>query len=81
MNTIEIHRRVQDIFRGVFDDESLVIARETSAPDIEGWDSLAQINLVVSMEKEFRVKFTLQELAELHNVGDMLDLIASKEPK
>lgn len=69
---------LQAIFRDVFDDESLVIARKTCADDIEEWDSLAQINLIVAIEKEFKVKFSLDELANLNDVGDMVDLIMTK---
>jgi acyl carrier protein len=76
MNGIE--QKLLQIFREVFDDDRLETTRETSATDIEDWDSLAQINLVVAAEKTFGVKFSLDELAELNDVGDMLDLITSK---
>ena len=78
MSKDNILEAMQQIFRDVFDDEGLVIDNETSAEDIEDWDSLAHINLVISMEKEFKVKFSLLELANLHNVGDMADLIGQK---
>jgi acyl carrier protein len=81
MNIEKILEGMQEIFRDIFDDAALIINRETSSEDIEDWDSLAQINLVVSMEKEFKVKFTLLELANLHNVGDMADLIENKLQK
>ena len=74
----EILAQMQLIFRDFFDDDSLQIVRNTSAKDVEDWDSLAQINLVVAFEKEFHVKFSLQELLTLSNVGDMADLIARK---
>jgi len=74
----EIEQKLLQIFREVFDDDRLETTRETSAADIEDWDSLAQINLVVAAEKTFGVKFSLDELAELNDVGDMLDLITSK---
>ena len=50
----------------------------TTAADVEGWDSLAHINLVVAIEKKYKVKFALGELQELKNVGDMADLLATK---
>lgn len=78
MNDIEIKDKLQQIFREVFDDDQLEIFRDTCAADIEDWDSLAQINLVVAAEKLFGVKFNLDELAQLNDVGDMLDLIVSK---
>ena len=66
---------VQDIFRDNFDDEELVITRETCADDIEDWDSLEQINLLTAMEKKFGLKFKLDDVRGLENVGDLLDLI------
>lgn len=66
---------IQDIFRDNFDDDSLVIIRETTADDIEDWDSLEQINLLTAMEKKFGIKFTLDDVRGLANVGDMADLI------
>ncbi len=74
----EIASKVQDIFRDVFDDDALTISRATNSADIEDWDSLAQISLVVAIEKEFRIRCSLDELATLSDVGDMLDLIAGK---
>lgn len=66
---------VQDIFRDNFDDEELVITRETCADDIEDWDSLEQINLLTAIEKKFGLKFQLADVRGLANVGDLLDLI------
>ncbi len=74
----QIMEKVQQIFREVFDDDSLVITDSTNSSDIEDWDSLEHIALVVSMEKEFDLKFDLKEVNELANVGEMVDLIASK---
>ena len=67
---------VQDIFRDNFDDEELVITRETCADDIEDWDSLEQINLLTAIEKKFSIKFKLADVRDLKNVGDLLDLVA-----
>jgi acyl carrier protein len=73
-----ILERIQSIFRDVFDNEALMVGRSTNATDIEEWDSLNNINLVVAIEKEFKVKFALSELVSLKNVGDMVDLIGKK---
>lgn len=70
--------RIQLIFRDIFDNESLIVNRSTSAADIEDWDSLNNINLIVAIEKEFKIKFILSELVSLRNVGDMADLIVRK---
>ena len=75
MTTEDIQSKLQSIFRDVFDDDMLVIARSTHAGDIPDWDSLAQINLVVAIEKDFGITMSLQDMATLSNVGDMIDLI------
>ena len=75
MTEQDILTAVQDIFRDNFDDDSLVITRETCADDIEDWDSLEQINLLTAMEKKFGLKFRLDDVRDLKNVGDLLDLI------
>lgn len=75
MDKNEIFAAVQDIFRENFDDDSLVLTRETCADDIDEWDSLEQINLLTAMEKKFGLKFKLDDVRNLKNVGDLLDLI------
>jgi acyl carrier protein len=69
---------IQDIFRDIFDEESLVITRESNASNVADWDSLAHVNLVTAIEKKYKIKFALAELQELKNVGDMIDLIDKK---
>ncbi|SFS10907.1 acyl carrier protein [Granulicella pectinivorans] len=71
-------QQVQEIFRDVFDQPNLVITRESNASTVEDWDSLAHINLVNAIQKEFKIKFALGELQELKNVGDMIDLMHVK---
>lgn len=75
---MEIKERLQEIFRDVFDDEELEIREDMSAKDIEDWDSLAQINLIIAIEKEFGVKFNLEEVSKLKNIGEMLVQIRTK---
>ena len=77
----EIHLVVQGIFRDLFRDESLAIHTATSAKDIEGWDSLAHITLIVAIEKKFGIKFKLAELQDIRNVGDILALVKTKTGK
>lgn len=74
----QILARVEAIFRDIFDNEALVVSRATSAVDIEEWDSLNNINIIVAIEKEFKIKFILSELVSLKNVGEMIDLIGEK---
>ena len=78
MTREEVMSKVQDIFRDVFDDDTLIIVDSTNSDDIEDWDSLEHISLVVSMEKEFNMKFDIKEVGKLANVGEMVDLIVSK---
>jgi acyl carrier protein len=72
--------RLGDVFRDVFDDDTLSINEQTIAADVEGWDSLAHIRLIVSIEKAFSLRFSASEIAALDNVGDMAKLIVSKQP-
>ena len=75
MSEQDILAAVQDIFRDNFDDDSLVITRDTCADDIEDWDSLEQINLLTAIEKKFSIKFKLADVRNLKDVGDLLDLV------
>ena len=75
---MDILNKLQEIFREIFDDESLIITRDFSPSDIEDWDSMAQINIIVACEGSFGVKFHLNEVTELKNVGDIENLISMK---
>ena len=77
-NKESIFKTVQDIFRDVFDDEELVISNTTSPEEIEEWDSLNHINLVLSIEKALNIRFMTGEIQSLKNVGEMVDLLAEK---
>lgn len=70
--------RLNEVFQDVFEDEDLRITRETTANDIEGWDSMMHVTLVIRVEKAFGVKFTSAEVASLKCVGDLPDLIESR---
>jgi len=63
------------IFKDVFDDDELIIEANTTASDIDGWDSLTHIRLVISIEKVFDLRFTAADISELENVGEMVELI------
>ena len=78
MTREEIFKNVLNIFRDIFDDDDLIIKNETSADDIDEWDSLNHINLVSVIEAECNIKFALGELEGLNNVGAMVDLMEKK---
>ncbi|MGN0651825.1 MAG: acyl carrier protein [Gemmiger sp.] len=75
MTEQEILEAVQEIFRDNFDDDTLIITRDTCSDDIEDWDSLEQINLLTAIEKKFNIKFKLADVRNLKDVGDLLDLV------
>jgi acyl carrier protein len=74
----EIMKKIGEIFREVFDDDSLVITEQTSAKDIEDWDSLMNINLIAAMEDTFGIRFALKEVSDMQCVGDAADIIERK---
>jgi acyl carrier protein len=74
----EILASVADIMRDVFDDDDLQIGLDTSADDVEDWDSLSHIRLIVAVERKFNFKFKNSEIESLKNVGELVNLIATK---
>ncbi len=71
---------LQSLFREVFQLDDLVITRGTTAHDIEAWDSLIHVTLMMEVETRFGIRFTTAEIAYLKSVGDLVDLIAKKRP-
>ena len=78
---MNILNELQPIFQDVFDDEDLVVTNESNAENIDDWDSLSHIRLVVAIEKQFGIKFAFGELQGLKNVGEMITLIEKKIEK
>ena len=78
MSNTEILDQVSNILKNTFDDQSINIENNTSADDIDEWDSLSHIELISNIESHFKIRFALGELQDLKNVGDMVDLISSK---
>lgn len=70
-----IYEKLNEVFRDVFDDDSITVNADTTADDIEDWDSLEHINLVSAVEKEFGVKFTMAQVVGMKNVGEMVEVI------
>ena len=74
----EIMQKLNAIFQDIFDDDSIVVTESTTADDIDEWDSLEHINLVDTVEKEFGMKFRMQEVSGMKNVGEMAEIIAQR---
>ena len=74
----DTRERLQNVFRDIFDDNSIVLTDELSANDIDEWDSLTHIQLIVEVEQEFNITFTTPEVAILKNVGEFINLIERK---
>jgi acyl carrier protein len=70
--------RLNHIFRDIFDDDDIAVTDATVAADIDGWDSLAHITLILGVEREFRIKMTAAEVGSLKNVGQMIDVIVAR---
>ncbi len=78
MTREEVFEKLNDIFRNNFDDDEIELTNETSSSDIDDWDSLEQINLVVAIQDAFKVKFNIEEVNAMKNVGEMVDYILKK---
>ena len=78
MNRSEILAKINEIFQDAFDDESLEVNEATTANDIEGWDSLMQMNLIEMIEDEFEFQFSMDEVAALKNVGSIVDVVEAR---
>lgn len=70
--------KMTGVFARVFDDETIQLLDATTAQDIPGWDSLTHINLIIEIEEEFDLKFTVDDIAGLKNVGEMVAMVERK---
>lgn len=73
-----IKEKLQDIFREVFDDEGIFIFDEMTAKDLEDWDSLVHMNLIINIEENFDVKFSLEEVVELNSIIEIIKKVEEK---
>ncbi len=78
MTKEELFEQLNEVFRDVFDDEDITVTEATTADDIEDWDSLEYINLIVAIEKKFSIKFNMGEVNNFKNVGEMAENIMEK---
>ena len=78
MTREQVYETLNEVFRDVFDDESITVTEATTADDIEEWDSLEHINLLAAVEQEFGMKFNMGQVVSMKNVGEMADIIMSQ---
>jgi acyl carrier protein len=78
MDEPQIYQRLTEIFQEIFDEDSIEVTPKLSADDVDGWDSLTHIRLILSIEKVFKIKFSTSEIGKLENVGDLAALIQGK---
>lgn len=78
MSREEVFQALNEVFRDNFDDEGITLKETTVADDIEEWDSLEHINLIIAIEERFGMKFTMKEVTGMKNVGEMVDIILQR---
>lgn len=78
MNRDEVFAELTDIFRNNFDDDSIELSDDTASADIEGWDSMEQVNLLVIIQERFQIKFNIEQINAMKNVGEMANYILQK---
>ncbi len=75
MTREEVFERLTEVFRNVFDDDTIELSETTTSKDIEDWDSFEHINLIVAVEKEFSIKVPMGKVTTMKDVGEMVDII------
>jgi acyl carrier protein len=78
MDDAQIYSRLAGVFSDVFDDDTIQVGPQLTAKDVDGWDSLTHLRLILSVERAFKIKFTTSEIGKLDNVGDLAALIRTR---
>ena len=78
MDEAQVYSRLSEILHELFDDDSIVVTPALTAKDVDGWDSLTHIRLILTIEKAFKIKFSTSEISKLESVGDLVALIKAR---
>ena len=78
MSREEIYERLNEVFQDVFGDDDITVNDDTTAKDIDGWDSLRHITLLAAIEDEFDIEFSMGQTVKMKNVGEMVDYIENE---
>jgi len=78
MTREEVFGNLNEVFRDIFDDDSITLTETSTAHDIEDWDSLEFVNIVVAVMQAFKIKFSIEDLRKLENIGQLVDLILKR---
>lgn len=70
--------KLTEIFRDIFEEDDIVVTDETTAQDIEGWDSLTHLSMISEVESEFKIRFKMKEITAMKNVGEMITIICER---
>tara|TARA_X000001036_G_scaffold33680_1_gene27509 strand:- start:250 stop:495 length:246 start_codon:yes stop_codon:yes gene_type:complete len=81
MNKKELRIKLKDIFQNIFEDDKIELTDDLSAKDVDNWDSLTHMILITEIEEKFEIKFSLKDLNQLENVGDLIQIISIKTEK
>ena len=78
LSSDNVYERLNRIFHDVLDDDAIVLSADTTAADVEGWDSMVNVQLMLGVEQEFGVHLSAGQMQALHNVGDLVNAIISR---
>jgi acyl carrier protein len=78
LDNAAVYSKLTEIFHNVLDNDEIVLAPQLTANDVDGWDSMAHVRLILTIEKDFHISFTASEVGRLKNVGELADLIQMK---
>lgn len=81
MTRDQVFDRLEEVFRDVFDDDGIVLYEDTTADDIDDWDSIEHITLIAAVEKEFGMRFSMGEVSGMKDVGEMVTILSQRATK